>query len=72
MNFTDVADLDDEALENHVREDLVGRLVEGDFFKLCMLFIVFLSAVVVAVETYEELVRFSVVTVHRLIESYSM
>ncbi len=59
MNFTDVADLDDEALENHVREDLVGHLVEGDFFKLCMLFIVFLSAIVVAVETYEELVRFS-------------
>ena len=59
VNFTDIADIDDEALENHVREDLAARLGEGDAFKLVMLVVILLNSLVIALSTIAELYKYN-------------
>ncbi|KAI8809047.1 Ion transport protein-domain-containing protein [Cladochytrium replicatum] len=48
---TDLVDIDDEALEEHVTEDISARFGEGDFFRLVMLVVIIANSIVIGVQT---------------------
>ncbi|ORZ31641.1 Ion transport protein-domain-containing protein [Catenaria anguillulae PL171] len=51
INFSSIVDIDDEAFESYVSEDLAGRLGEGDFFRLVMLIVIILNSIMIGTQT---------------------
>ncbi|KAI9206642.1 uncharacterized protein BJ171DRAFT_609748 [Polychytrium aggregatum] len=57
LSFNDIVDIDDEAFENHVSEDLAARFGESDFFSGVILLVILLNAITVAVQTNDQLAQ---------------
>ncbi|RKO86266.1 Ion transport protein-domain-containing protein, partial [Blyttiomyces helicus] len=58
INFSDIVDMDDEAFETHVSEDLAARLGEGDMFRLAMIIAIFFNALLIATQTYSDVIDY--------------
>jgi hypothetical protein len=56
ITFSSIVDIDDEAFESYVSEDLAGRLGEGDFFRMMMLILIVLNSVLIGLETDDSFV----------------
>ncbi|KAI9144928.1 Ion transport protein-domain-containing protein [Paraphysoderma sedebokerense] len=54
-NFSSIVDIDDEAFESYVTDDLAGRLGEGDFFRLTMLLFIIANSIVIGLQTDQNL-----------------
>lgn len=55
LNFTEIVDIDDEAFEMFVSEDLAARFVEGNFFRYVMIIVILLNTLMIALETNQQL-----------------
>ncbi|KAI9223935.1 Ion transport protein-domain-containing protein [Blastocladiella britannica] len=51
INFSSIVDIDDEAFESYVTDDLAGRLGEGNFFRLFMLIVIILNSITIGIQT---------------------
>ncbi|KNE68099.1 hypothetical protein AMAG_13268 [Allomyces macrogynus ATCC 38327] len=51
INFSTIVDIDDEAFESYVTDDLAGRLGEGDFFRLIMLMVIIFNSIMISLQT---------------------
>ncbi|KAI9190383.1 Cation channel sperm-associated protein 4 [Blastocladiella emersonii ATCC 22665] len=51
INFSSIVDIDDEAFESYVTDDLAGRLGEGTFFRFVMLLVIILNSVMIGIQT---------------------
>lgn len=56
INFNDIVDVDDEAFENHVTENLAARFGEGDYFRIFILLMIIANSIVIGIQTDETLV----------------
>ena len=56
VTFSSIVDIDDEAFESYVTDDLAGRLGEGDFFRMAMLVVIVLNSIMIGVQTDANLV----------------
>ncbi len=48
--------MDNEAFENFVQNDIVGRFIEGDYFKIFFMLVIISNSIMIGLETDAHLV----------------